>query len=393
MCASHAVAINIPVDAPPANRRPGRLVLFDRGRRPTIAGEAMIDCEPAHVLSCYRWGGLPTALTSLGGAGGFSGARLWRFTSGGAEYCLRRWPREHPTPEGLQSIHRVLARVVARGCDFVPAPLPAADGSTYVDRGGHLWEVSPWMPGSADYHQRPAETRLRNALIALARFHQAAALACDSRPGPAPGLQQRLELLDRWEGGQIEVLARRLHDRGTLDAGSAAAWLLPLAQGILTQFPVVVGQVRRDLLQATQIHTSLQACIRDIWHDHVLFTADRVTGIVDFGSMQVECVATDIARLLGSMVEDDPNGWSVGLVAYQSIQPLTTQQSELVATYDRSQVLLAGLNWLDWIFLKQRQFESWDAIRGRLEHLVRRLEQLARREPPTRGGSAAGLVV
>lgn len=50
----------------------------------------------------------------------------------------------------------------------------------------------------------------------------------------------------------------------------------------------------------------LQPCIRDIWHDHVLFDGDRVTGLIDFGAMQIDTPATDIARLVGSLQSYSP---------------------------------------------------------------------------------------
>ncbi len=64
----------------------------------------------------------------------------------------------------------------------------------------------------------------------------------------------------------------------------------------------------------------LQPCIRDVWHDHVLFVGDDVSGLVDFGAMQPDSVAADIARLLGSLAGDDRQAWTIGLAAYESVQ-------------------------------------------------------------------------
>ena len=62
----------------------------------------------------------------------------------------------------------------------------------------------------------------------------------------------------------------------------------------------------------------MQPCLCDPWHDHVLFTGDQVSGVIDYGSVKEDHIAVDLARLLGSLVEDDENAWSIGLKAYQS---------------------------------------------------------------------------
>src|SRR5690606_11839002 len=127
----------------------------------------------------------------LGSAGGFSGAQFWRFQSPAGRLCLRRWPVEHPNLERLQFIHAVLAHVHQRGFRLIPVPLPTQSGGTYVQHAGHLWELTPWMPGRADYHNRPALQKLEAALRALAAFHQAAASFPLTRREPtvSPGIR------------------------------------------------------------------------------------------------------------------------------------------------------------------------------------------------------------
>src|SRR5665811_699070 len=89
----------------------------------------------------------------LGSAGGMSGAEFWRLVSPLGRLVLRRWPTEHPTPDGLRFIHSVLRHVFDRGLKIVPVPLATAEGATLVEQGGHLWELEPWMPGLADYER------------------------------------------------------------------------------------------------------------------------------------------------------------------------------------------------------------------------------------------------
>ena len=111
----------------------------------------------------------------LGAAGGFSGARLWKLTAGDKEFCIRRWPKSHPKLEGLRWIHRVLTHAHQNGCPFVAAPVVDRIGGTIAHVDDKLWEVSPWMPGQADFLREPNEQRLANMVQALASFHLASA--------------------------------------------------------------------------------------------------------------------------------------------------------------------------------------------------------------------------
>src|SRR5690349_6854153 len=56
----------------------------------------------------------------LGNAGGFSGAQLWRFSSGIGTLAARAWPIEGPPAAALQQIHDWLA--LTRTLGFVATP-------------------------------------------------------------------------------------------------------------------------------------------------------------------------------------------------------------------------------------------------------------------------------
>ena len=57
----------------------------------------------------------------------------------------------------------------------------------------------------------------------------------------------------------------------------------------------------------------LQPCLCDVWHDHVLFEGDTVTGVIDYGGAKIDHVAVDLARLLGSMAGDKAKLRAAGL--------------------------------------------------------------------------------
>jgi Ser/Thr protein kinase RdoA (MazF antagonist) len=112
-----------------------------------------------------------------------------------------------------------------------------------------------------------------------------------------------------------------------------------------------------------------------VWRDHVLFVEQRVSGLVDYGSMKPDHVAVDVARLLGSMVGDDSHAWHVALEAYRAERPLSELEVELAQVLDRTGTLLGAANWLKWIHREQRDFESRELVAARLAELVNRMER------------------
>lgn len=312
-----------------------------------------------------------TGLTSLGAAGGFSGARFWRIETPTASLCLRRWPSEHPSYAGLESIHRILRHVHQQGITEVPVPLVSREGSTIVHRDKHLWELAPWMPGTADYHRQPTRPRLVAAMQLLARFHQATAVLA-SEPGirrPSPGLSQRLELLDQLWADKARRIAIAAENDTFTDRRSRA-------RALLEAFTKLAPGIRDDLADATQTIVHLQPCLRDVWHDHVFFTGDRTSGLVDFGAMREETVAADIARLLASLVRGDRSAWQIGLDAYCQQRELDPNEFQLLDVFVRTSTLLSGMNWLRWMYLENRDFEHYGRVLHRIDDNLRDMRRL-----------------
>ncbi len=328
--------------------------------------------EHVSVLAAYPEDCRPTEIEPLGSAGGFSGARFWRLVSRAGLLCLRRWPPEHPSPEGLEFIQAVLWQVVREGFDLVPLPLCTRVRKGYVQHGGHLWELAPWMPGRANFRQDPSDEKLTAAMTALAEFHLAAAAFPLPDPpfSPSPGIADRLERLHAWVSGDLTRLAAAVNRGLWPELEGRAARIFDL-------FPIASDKVRALLQTCAEYRVPLQPCIRDIWHKHVLFEGNRVTGLIDFGSMGPENVAADVARLLGSMAGDDSRRWQTGLDAYRPIRPLSDREVSLVYAFDQSTVLMAGLNWIDWICRQRRTFEDRAPILARLDEIIGRMEHQA----------------
>lgn len=317
----------------------------------------------------------PQSVEWLGSAGGFSGAQFWKLLTPAGLLCLRRWPPAHPSRSRLEYIHAVLKHVAASGFPALPTPMSDCGGQTYAEHGGHLWELTRWLPGRADYIAEPSRRKLASAMQTLATFHGRAASFGDGDQGPtrSPGLSERAEQLHDYLRRGSEAIA----------AGMAcSAWpeLDKLAQRILALFSAAAPRLLQAVERAAETLARLQPCIRDIRPEHVLFDGNVVSGIVNFGAMRSESVAADVARLLGGMVGDDADGWRSGIQSYQSIRPLDASEQRLVRIFDQTTVLLSGMNWLHWIYVEHRRFEHQDQVL--VGSMLARSDWLASRNPP-----------
>jgi homoserine kinase type II len=336
--------------------------------------------EIHEILQHYPPDCQPARTEPLGNAGGMSGAQFWRLATPRGELALRRWPTEHPTPERLRFIHSVLTHAAGRSITILPIPITTRSGQSFVEHAAHLWELAPWMPGAADYEPAPSDTKLRAAMTALAEIH----IAFAKFPIAASG--HRGAAVVELGGAPRSVIDRlthlnELHDRGLNQFSHAIIdhhWpdLAPLARQFLNLLPTRVPQAIAQLEPLTKTALPVQPCLRDIWHDHVLFTGDAVTGIVDFGAIDIDSPACDIARLLGSLAGDDPIAWQKGLATYSAVRQLSVDELHAVTALDISGTLLAGCNWIRWIYLEGRRFENHVQVIKRFENVVNRLSRL-----------------
>ncbi|MEX2187939.1 MAG: phosphotransferase, partial [Pirellulales bacterium] len=145
----------------------------------------------------------------------------------------------------------------------------------------------------------------------------------------------------------------------------------------ISVFPRAAAVAAPLLDEAASFQVALQPCLRDVWSDHILFSGDDVTGIVDLGAMRIESVAADVARLLGSMVGDDAALWQSGLASYEAVRPFDAQERRLAVAIDRGNVVLSGMLWLRWLLIDERHFDDVDAIIQRLRTGLGRLDAIA----------------
>lgn len=314
------------------------------------------------VLREYDLGPGEPELIALGNRGGFSGACLWRVRTPYCDLCLRAWPEQTSTAQ-LLIIHDAMHLARSSGLEIVPEISSTRSSDTFVASVLRLWDLSTWMPGRANFHDRPSEIRLREACSALAVLHNAW-----EKKGIyhalCPAVTRRLDGYKQWN--QLADLSWPLEsDR----ARHVVQRWMPAVPEALARW--------RDATLPTQL------CLCDIWHDHLLFEEEKLTAILDYGEVKLDHVAVDVARMLGSLIGDNETGWKTGLDAYRVVRSFSRAEEELAHVLDRTGTLLGAANWLRWLHVEKRSFDDINAAKARLLTLVERMERW--QNPPLHG--------
>jgi homoserine kinase type II len=238
------------------------------------------------------------------------------------------------------------------------------------------------MSGAADFDRAPSVERLRAAMQALARFHLAVAdldftgYTVIRSNLPMPGAANISPAIMRRAVRLARVLLDRSPTYNRAIAESDWIELTPLAREFLSVRSKAIRRTLTLFEPVAQATLPLQVCIRDIWHDHVLFTGDEVTGLVDFGALDVDTPAGDVARLLGSLVGDDRERWQIGVDAYSEVRPLSADERAALPGLDASAIVIALTNWVRWIYIEGRQFENREQVVVRFAGLLNRMRSL-----------------
>jgi Ser/Thr protein kinase RdoA (MazF antagonist) len=325
---------------------------------------------------------------------GFSGALVLRVETPIGSFCLRGWPSTAEGSERILALHELLRYVHSRGINYVAVPVTSDEGTTLASVAGRFWQLEPWLPGQADFWSRPSEARLAAAFAALGRFHQAArgfkpagteaSHLGPAAPAAAPTVLDRIARMDRWTPDRVSQLREGLRgiagDAQRLGGGedSDRAAMAAIASRICLAFERCAPWIAQELRLAARVPVPLQPCLRDVWHDHVLFQDDVVTGLIDPTAARTDTVAADISRLAGSLIADDRRAWQTAVNAYQAVRPLSAAESTLVGVLDRSGVLLSGMTWLERPDFWRPQPSVARRLIERLERIAARAETLAR---------------
>ena len=308
---------------------------------------------------------------------GFSDACVWQV--GG--FALRRWPAD-ASLERLRGVHQLLRQIHDAGVAQVPRPVASRTGESIIrDSHNRLWQLEPWMPGEATFQENSNAVRRRVAFETLARWHnescrfaqnqnRASTSAFGYTEQTCPTIQARIELLHS-HGSMLsqfeEGLGQERHDR-----------FRKLGHEVVAAFRRLQATIARDLSSVSALAVPTFPVIRDLWHDHLLFTGDDLTGLVDFGAVRPESVACDLSRLLGSLFADNQAERLNSLDDYQNVRRLTTNELRLIAPLDRSGLVLSGTTWLERRYVQRQPFKNIDRVCNRLDAIADRLRDQVR---------------
>lgn len=259
---------------------------------------------------------------------GFSGATVWRGEFGGESlFALKRWP-DWVTANHLRQLHAWMSAARSTSCEFVPTVLPTISNDSVLTTPDGCWDVTTWMPGLADFRTNPTSERIAAVCEAVAALHRVWSGLCVGST-PCPAVTRRLMLLGTWNARSR-----------SFDFGGHPDLVRSLAV-VTDRF----DRCRADLQPWRTIPVPIFPCHTDLWHDNILFTGNRVTGVIDYGAMKIDSPAVDLARMLGDLASPHSPRFDEGLKAYHAAGPPVTVSPELVRILAETGSVCALANW------------------------------------------------
>lgn len=317
-------------------------------------------------------------------AAGLSGATVAHCrASDGHEYALKRWPASFSRSR-IESIHRVIIHSWEEGCKIVALPivfqLPAnqtrinTSGTVLAVNGEH-WELCQWRPGeplpySADLNS------IRRGAEAISQFHVSAA-SLGSIQQPPPIIKERLRTLASRR--QHIPIPSQLIDRPDLPSVVVAA-LRDASQLMRLNWNEACDQIHRSLTKHADCSTATQYVLRDVHAEHLLFSAEKPTGLIDFDAVRIDTPAADLARWAGSFLPGQHSVeevWEAVLAGYcgntdQSGHADMNSLIKLATDLCFAGTWLSLANWLVWLLLERRNFAAPpEVLAERIHNLIR----------------------
>jgi hypothetical protein len=324
--------------------------------------------EAKSIAALY---GIDLVTVSAAG-GGFSGACVHRAEdSSGSAFAMRRTPHSELMPtERYCEMVALLREMSSRGCGMIPVPLRHQQSSltilqtlhqpafvnldssqTRIQANDGVWQMEPWMLGEPAQGP-PTPGQVQSTLEALSLFHNTAAECTQARSdarsiapwfhvseGYAPGISRRLSIVSELSDGLLTSFVKSVPAEPDPEFRDCA-------KRVCAALEFWLPWLRKQLTEVARSSYRLQPVVRDLWRPHVLFTADRLTGIIDLNAMATDHVGLDVTRLFRSWFGADIDRIREALTSFRSQRLLDANEWRLLQAYDASTALLSPVTWL-----------------------------------------------
>ncbi|TWT48120.1 Phosphotransferase enzyme family protein [Rubripirellula amarantea] len=389
---------------------------------------------PSEIVQRLGWDGKIARVETV--PAGMSGSVVSKVVfHDDASMAVKRLPST-ATIDRVRQCHRVMSLARKRGCLLVP------NVHALVVEGGHVYEVTQWMDGSPLAADAEVSA-IMQGVHAIARFHTAVG---DQQTivKPSPGIIERVRILADSKGflprlshansiaGSFANASASVNDAANANANAnancnadvhnATNCIVNEERGFLSDQPEFASvflsavsllsenweaqrqRLSRRLLPWSNRPMNLQWVVRDIHRDHLLFDdacdspdlpedgssgskilGPRVSGLIDFDAVRVDCVWLDYARWVGSFTETRSRAdelWEA-LAADWRTQSLSTDRHllsndwlDLTRTLQEVAVWISLKNWVVWV-QEQRRFPCGLAVvASRMHRLTRQAADL-----------------
>lgn len=313
---------------------------------------------------------LPTARTS----GGLIGGAVWRVMTDAGVMALKQWPLPYP-PRRAMLIHQIMRRARDAGLDVVPIPIATKQGTTLVRHAGAWFDLCEWRPG-----QPPIDVlstrQLRSGLATLAAW---------SRRLTATHLSEPLSALEDDVGEAAFRRLQRIPCPGMQRRQNEWRRLLPTLRQRAGDNPfdlsrrteIAVHRLRHRMdewLSSTPLIVP-RLCLRDPHREHLLYSGDEVSGLIDFAAIGFDSPMIDVARWAGDVCLDNPEQWKIVLDEVPELFGASKEEVRSIRIYDITGLVIAVLHWRHWLGCRTRWAPDETAVTRRWLSVIDRLER------------------
>lgn len=280
----------------------------------------------------------------------FSGKVLARCETVDGAWCLAGAPGG--SAERVHAGARLQARLVAGGCRVIPEIRPTLAGDVVYQAAGRAWTLAGWVDGAPVYEQGewtgPMLEQLGRAAGELHRIGRDL-VGPGSAPAQAPDQYWTCDWsrFDDWARRRWRELLADPEVRGSQQLSAVREVIVPGVDALRS-----LGPTRLRALTVTH---------GDLWVEHVLFDADRLTAIIDLDGLRAGDGHGDLAALLSDFADLAPGRCAWVVRGYRAERAVTDQDFAAIPATVIRQHLLTLLE----------RIRRWQELPGRRDDLIR----------------------